>query len=502
VIDASTNLMMPNRGLITVSLIVATIMLALDTTIANVALPHIQGSIAATQEQMSWVLTSYIVASAVMTPLTAWLSVRIGRKKLLLTSIVAFTAMSVLCGAAQSLFQIVLFRLLQGISGAAFVPVSQAILLDINPPERHARAMSMWVLGITIGPILGAPFGAWITDYTSWRWVFYINVPIGVFCFLSLRGSLVETSLHRRSFDFLGFATLSIATLCLQLMLDRGQMKDWFNSTEIWVEATCGALAAYLFLVHTTTTREPFINLHLFQDRNFATSCALAVVVGVLLIGPMALMTAFLQGLMQYPVMTAGLLLGTRGIGTLFAGAVMGHLLRFVDARLVIVTGFSLAAVALTQMCRFNLQMSYHLILWSGILFGLGISSASIAITSVTFSTLPARLRTDGAAMYNLVRTLGGSIGIAMMQTFFTRNAFAMQVRLAEYVTPYANHLRADLSNTAGLVAMNGRVAAQASMIAYNNTFKLMLVMTLVTIPFAILLRKPIVHKAVAPAAE
>jgi DHA2 family multidrug resistance protein len=471
---------------------VATTMTALDTTIANVALPHIQGSIAATQEQMSWVITSYIVAAAIMTPLSAWISNRFGRKRFLLISIAAFTVTSVLCGMAQSLSQIVIFRLLQGLSGAALVPMSQAILLDINPPERHARAMAMWVMGVTIGPIFGAPLGAWITDYLGWRWVFFINVPTGLFCLIGLSAALTESAPSKRPLDFFGFATLSIATLCFQLLLDRGQIKDWFTSPEIWAEATCAALAAYLFVVHSATTREPFINLRLFEDRNYATASVLGIVTGVLLLGPLVLMTSLLQGLMQYPVLTAGYITVSRAIGSVASSAVMGRLQRYFDSRFIISLGFVLTAVALAQMCRFNLQMPQSLVFWSGMLYGFGNGMVTLAISTIAFTTLPPPLRPEGAAVSNLIRNIGGSIGIALIQTLFIRNSFVMHTRLAEHVTRYGTTLHdpTDLSSTIGLAAMDGRVAQQAAMMAYVNMFKLLLVIAILCIPLSLLFRK------------
>jgi len=307
----------PHHGLISLSVMLATTMQSLDTTIANVALPHMQGSVAATQEQMTWVLTSYIVAVAIMTPLTGWLAGRFGRKHVFLASIAGFTIASVLCGLAQSLPQIVLFRLLQGLSGAALVPLSQAILLDINPPERHARAMSLWVMGVTVGPILGPALGAWLTDNYSWRWVFYINVPIGILSFIGLSSFLSETPRRRGAFDFIGFTSLAIGIGALQLMLDRGQLKDWFSSPEICLEALTAGIALYLFAAHSATAREPFVNFKIFKDRNFLIGSLFITVVGVVLFATLALMPPMLQDLLDYPVMTAGLLTAPRGLGTL-----------------------------------------------------------------------------------------------------------------------------------------------------------------------------------------
>jgi len=489
------------HGLITVSVMLATTMQSLDTTIANVALPHIQGSIAATQEQMTWVLTSYIVAVAIMTPLTGWLSGRFGRKKVFLASIAGFTIASVLCGLAQSLPQIVAFRLVQGLSGAALVPLSQAILLDINPPERHARAMSVWVMGVTVGPILGPALGAWLTDNYSWRWVFYINVPIGVASFLGLSSFLSETHLRRSAFDFFGFTTLAIGIGALQLMLDRGQLLDWFSSTEIRVEALTAIIAMYLFAVHSATAREPFVDLRIFKDRNFATGSAFIVIVGVLLFATLALMPPMLQDLLGYPVMTAGLLTAPRGLGTLAAMLILGRLLRLLDARGVIAIGLAVTAVSLWQMCGFYIGMPDRLIAWSGFVQGVGMGLAYVPLATVTFASLAPHFRTEGTAVFNLLRNIGSSIGIAAVQALFIRNSQIMHARLAEHVTAYGVHGTSENAGTAVLAAINERVSAQATMIAYNNDFKLMLVLSVLAIALVFVFRKPGAPQGGAPIA-
>jgi len=279
------------RAFITVSVMLASIMQSLDTTIANVALPRIQGSLSATQDQMAWVLTSYIVAAAIMTPLSGWLAGQIGRKRVFLYSVAGFTFASMLCGLAQSLPQMVMARLLQGLCGAALVPLSQAVLLDINPPARHARAMAVWVMGVTLGPIVGPALGGWLTENYNWRWVFYINVPFGILALLGILSFLPEAPIRRSRFDFFGFTALSLAIAGLQIMLDRGQLMDWFSSTEIRVEATIAAVALYLFIVHMlTTTRERFISPALFKDRNFLTGNFFIFIVGVVLFATLALL--------------------------------------------------------------------------------------------------------------------------------------------------------------------------------------------------------------------
>ena len=315
------------HGLITLSVMAATIMQALDTTIANVALPRMQGTLSATQDEMGWVLTSYIVAAAITIPLTGWLAGQFGRRRVFLISIFIFTVASALCGLAVSLPQIVLFRFLQGVGGAALVPLSQAVLFDINPPKDFGRAMAIWGIGVTMGPILGPALGGWLTENYTWRWVFYINLPIGILAFVGLYFTLPENRNAQGSrFDFFGFISLSVFITALQLMLDRGQLLDWFSSREITTEAIVAGVALYLFLVHTFSYAKPFLNPHLFQDRNFVASNIFIFVVGVVLFATLALVPPLLQNQMQYPVVLTGLVTAPRGAGTMIAMIVVGRL--------------------------------------------------------------------------------------------------------------------------------------------------------------------------------
>ena len=494
----------PHHGLITASVMMATVMQTLDNTIANVALPHIQGSLSATQEQMSWVLTSYIVAAAVTIPFTGWLSGRIGRKKVLLGSILGFTLASILCGLAQTLPQIVFFRLLQGVSGAALIPMSQATLLAINPPERVGRAMSIWVMGVTLGPIIGPALGAWLTDQFSWRWVFFVNIPIGLVCYLGLSRFLTESATKRSPFDFLGFATLSIAILALQTILDRGQLKDWFSSREIRLEAACAAIAAYLFAVHSAMTRVPFIDLRMFKDRNFLIGNVFLLMIGVLLFGPLALLPSLLQDLFNYPVLTAGLLTASRGLGTLASTFFLRRMLQFLDARVVIGIGFVATGIGMWWMCGFSLQMPQSPVFWAGLLQGFGLGLAFVPLVTASFATLPARFLNEATSVSSLMRNLGSSIGIAAVQALFVRNAQIMHARLSEHVTPFLTrtHDLRNLGNTAALASMNGLVTQQATMMAYNNVFKLMFVLSIVCVPLVFLLRKAGAGRPVAVVAE
>ncbi len=502
----SNPLKVPHHGLITATLMLTTTMQSLDLTIANVALPHIQGSVSATQEQMSWVLTSYIIAMAVMMPMTSWLSGRFGRKNVFLVCVFGFTLSSMCCGVAQSLEQIVFFRTLQGLSGAALTPLSQATFLDINPPERHARAMALWTMGITIAPILGPAFGGWLTENYSWRWIFYINVPVGLLCLAGTSSFLPKTPRKRIKFDGVGFLSVSIGIFALQLALDRGPIKGWLESREICIELICAGLGLYLFAVHSMSVREPFIDLRMFKDRNFFIGTILIFITGIPVFSPLALLPTMLQGLFNIPVITAGMITAPRGIGMLVGAMMLGTLSRFIDLRIIIAAGFAIVSYALWDMCSFFLQMHYNQVMWAGLIQGIGNGFAFIPLTTLSFATLLERYRTDGAAAFNLVRNLGSSVGVATMQAVFVHSSQIMHARLAEHVTPYGTSLRgqSDLATTAGLIAIDGRVNQQAAMLAYVNVFKLMFVFALLCIPLVLLLRKsePSEHMNAAVAAE
>lgn len=495
----------PHRGLITLSVMLASIMQALDNTIANVALPRIQGTLSATQDQMSWVLTSYIVAAAIMTPLAGWLAGRFGRRKIFLYSILGFTIASALCGLAQTLPQIVLARLAQGLSGAALIPMSQATLLDINPPERHGRAMTVWVMGVTIGPILGPALGGWLTEQYSWRWVFYINVPFGILAFLGVLTFMKETVKRAARFDFFGFASLALAVGSLQLMLDRGQSNDWFSNIETWIEAGICAVSTYLFAIHVLTTRKvPFISPALFKDRNFLTGNLFIFLIGVVLFATLALLPPLLQNLLGYPVVLTGLVTAPRGIGTLIAMAIVGRLATRIDGRYVMAFGLSLTAVSLWWMTNFYLQMDSNEVVWSGLLQGFGTGCVFAPLSTIAFSTLAPHLRNEGTAFFSLMRNLGSSVGISAVTTLLVRNTQIMHSRLAEHVTPFNDgltSLSAGAPTAEHLAQLNALVTRQAAMIAYNNDFKLMLILTVIAIPLVALLRAPpTVGRAAQPA--
>ncbi|MGE5115135.1 MAG: MDR family MFS transporter [Betaproteobacteria bacterium] len=481
--------------MITLAIMLATIMQALDTTIANVALPHMQGSLQASQDQITWVLTSYIVAAAIATPVTGWLCGQWGRRRVFLASVVGFTLASALCGMAGSLWEIVAARLLQGLFGAALVPLSQAVLLDINPKERVGQAMAIWGAGIMVGPILGPMLGGWLTENYDWRWVFYINLPVGLLALYGIARFLPESRPRGERLDLFGFATLSLAIGLLQLFLDRGEQQDWFGSLEIQFYAA-GALAAFAFFaVHTATVAGPsFFDRALLHDRNFLTGLLFAFIVGVILYGTMALLPTMLQGLLGYPVVDTGEVTAPRGVGTMLAMMLVGRLLRVVDVRLIMGTGFALMALALWQMTGMNLEMGSRIVVVSGFVQGLGIGFTFVPLSTATFATLAPALRNQGTPIFSLLRNIGGSVGISLSQVVLAHRAAAAHAQLTEYVNLYNPLLHALPQGADGgraLAALAGEIERQSAMIGYMSDFRLMMVLTLVSIPLLLLIRKP-----------
>ncbi|MBC5763073.1 DHA2 family efflux MFS transporter permease subunit [Ramlibacter sp. GTP1] len=481
--------------MITLSIMLATIMQALDTTIANVALPHMQGSLQASQDQITWVLTSYIVAAAIALPITGWLCAQWGRRRVFIVSVIGFTAASALCGLAGSLGTIVAARLLQGIFGAALVPLSQAVLLDINPPHKVGQAMAIWGAGIMVGPILGPLLGGWLTENFDWRWVFFINVPVGAFALWGIVRYLPENKPAAAPLDVFGFVTLSVAIGALQMFLDRGELEDWFDSWEIRLEAAACVCALALFTVHTATVRGPsFLNRALLTDRNFIAGSFLGFVVGIVLYGTMALLPTMLQSLMGYPVVYTGEVTAPRGIGTMIAMVVVGRLVQRVDLRLIMATGFALTAAALWQMTRVTLQTDSTLFVVSGFVQGLGIGFTFVPLSAAAFATLAPHLRNEGTPMFSLLRNIGGSVGISMVQVMLSRGTAQAHEQIAATVH-LGNHGLQDLppglgvDSPIGLAALYAEVTRQASLIAYVNDFWMMMALALLAMPLLALIR-------------
>lgn len=492
-----------SRGLVTVSVMTATMMQALDSTIANVALPHMQGALSAASDQISWVLTSYMVAAAIATAPTGYLAARFGRKRLFLTCVTGFMIASMLCGIAGSLPEMVIFRLLQGLFGAALVPLSQVVLLDAYPPEQHASAMSLWGMGVMLGPILGPTLGGWLTETYTWRWVFFINLPIGILTFLGLSAAMAPDDAARRSrFDMTGFVLLSLAILALQLMLDRGETKDWFDSPEIVAEAGVCLLAFYLFVVHMATSKSPFLPPRIFADRNFTSGLVMIFVMGLVLFATSALLPPFLQNLRGYPVITTGLAVAPRGIGTMIAMRGVGRFSHHFDPRHLMFVGMLCTAASLWWMSGYNLDEPLSGLVGAGILQGFGIGLVFVPLSTITFATLRTEDRSDGAALFSLIRNVGSSIGIAATFAYQVRLTSVNHAYLAEHVTPFNPALMqyvnasGGLESAMGLAGIATEMTRQAGMLAVIADFKLMMWGVLLVAPLLFLFRKPAARAA------
>ena len=480
-----------NRTMITISIMLATIIQALDGTIANVALPHMQGALSASSDQITWVLTSFIVAAAIATPLCGWLVDRFGIKNVFLVSVAGFVIASVLCGISATLTEIVVARMLQGVFGAALVPLSQSVLLDINPREKHGSAMAVWGMGVMIGPILGPSLGGWLTDSYSWRWVFFINVPIGALAFWGIwRYIRPQAAARRVRFDVFGFVTLSVAIGALQMLLDRGEQNDWFASGESWFELVLALLAFSYFVGHTLTrpAGQSFVDFRLLKNANYVTGLLLIFIVGLVMFATRALMPTMLQGLMGYPAALAGLVTAPSGLGTMLAMLVVGRLTGKVDFRILLGAGFAITAFSLWQITQYTLVLSQSDIVWPGVIQGIGLGLVFVPLSAATFATLSPQMRAEGTALYSLVRNIGSSIGIALVQALLIRNTQVVHSSLATHI---ADANQAVAASGASLAMIDAEVTRQASMIAYVNDYWLMMLLTLAVIPMLLLIRPP-----------
>jgi DHA2 family multidrug resistance protein len=489
-----------HRGLVTGTLVLSSMIYSIDWTIAAVALPHMQGTFSATQDQISWVLTSYIVASAVTLPTTSWLAARFGRSRLFFAAVGGFTLFSLFCGMADSLAVEVLLRIGQGACGAFLIPLSQAIMLDIYPREDHGKAMALWGMGVVLGPVIGPTLGGYLTEAISWRWIFFINIPIGALALLG--GKLFLPRMppvdNPRPFDVFGFATLALAVAAIQMLLDRGERLDWFDSTEIVVEAIVVVAGFYLFVVHSLTTPAPLVDLRLMRDRNYALGMILVFLYGLLTLAPLVLMPPFLEGLQGYPMATIGLLLSPRGVGLFAAMVILGRFGKQLDPRLQIAAGFLLLAASSWWMSRWNLEVGASAVIWTGLMQGLGGGSIIGPLGLLTFSSLAAAHRTEAASMWNLIRSAGSSIGIATALAILVRTAGISRSEMVEAITPFNETLRhhplpggGALDDPSSLVALEAEITRQALMIGYVDVFYLCTITSLLAMPLILFLAGP-----------
>src|SRR5215813_11781195 len=439
------------RNMVTICAMTATIMQALDTTIANVALPYMQGTLSASQDQINWVLTSYIVAAAIMTAPVGWIANRFGRKRIFILCSGGFTIASVLCGLAQDINQMVLFRLLQGVFGAALVPLSQAVMLDSYTLQERAKAMSIWGMGVMMGPIMGPSLGAWLTETYSWHWVFFVNLPFGFITVLGLMIFMDETKrdLNLR-FDWFGFTALAVAIGSLQLALDRGEQLGWLESNEIIIEFIVSGIGFYYFFAHSLTTSRPFIQFALFKDRNFLTGCVFMGVMGLVLYSTMALSSPYLQNVIGYPIITAGVLLASRGCGTFVAMMLVGRMMRYIEARTLIVAGLGITALSLFYMTAWTDQTGVPEIITISVIQGFGFGLVFVPLSTVAFLTLQGQVRTEVYSILILRRSLVSSVGISIVIAQLTEGSRRVYAVLNEHITPFNHALQ--MPNVSGMI--------------------------------------------------
>ncbi|HEX4079247.1 MAG TPA: DHA2 family efflux MFS transporter permease subunit [Rhizomicrobium sp.] len=476
-----------------------TLMQALDSTIANVALPYMQGSLAASRDQITWVLTSYIVAAAIMTAPVGWIAARFGRKNFAIVCLAGFTVASMMCGAAQTLDEMIVFRLIQGIFGAALAPLSQSIMLDLYPPEKRGSVMAIWGMGVMVGPILGPTLGGYLTDAYDWRWVFYVNLPFGIAAVTGIWFFLRDTQRDESlKFDWFGFALLGLGLGALQLMLDRGTDKDWFSSSEIVLETVLAGLGLYLFVVHMLTSKKTFVPLQIFKDRNFVTALVLMLLVSLIMLASSALLPPYLENLGGYTVTETGLLMAPRGIGTMIAMVFAGRLALRLDARYVMAVGTAALLWSLWEMSHWTPEIAPWWLATVPFVQGVGMGLIFVPMNLIAFSTLPSIFRTDGSAMFNLMRNVGSAIGVSITTTMLADSIQTVHAQLAAHATPFNRALAADapslywnLQLPFGAGQLDAVVQYNAQIIAYANDFLFMFFVSLPALFVLFLMRRP-----------
>jgi len=498
------------RNLAVACAMAAMFMQTLDQTIANVALPHMQGSLSASRDQITWVLTSYIIATAIMTAPVGWIASRFGKRRFIIVAVAGFTITSALCGLAQNLDQIIVFRVLQGAFGAALGPLSQTIMMDMFPPQSRGSVMGIWGMGVMLGPILGPTLGGYLTDAFSWRWVFYINVPVGIAAATGLWLFYKNPSRDRSLvFDWLGFGLLMLGLGALQLMLDRGTHKSWFDSNEIVGEAILASLGLYLFVVHMATAKRPFIRLEIFKDRNFTSATLLMFVTGGLLVSSSALLAPYLQTLGGYSVTSAGLLMVPRGIGTMLAMSVVGRVAMHFDARKVITFGATVLLLTTYEMSRWTPAVTGSIIGWIGFIQGIGMGFIFVPMNLMAFATIAPEIRTDASAIMNLLRNIGGAFSVSLTTAVLSSSAFIVHAQVAEHIDPFNRALGVNAPSMMwnpqmpfGLASLDGVISRAALQIAYSNDFLFLFYTSIPALLLVWLMRRPQMPGEVQPKPE
>jgi DHA2 family multidrug resistance protein len=498
-----------NKWLVAITVMLPTLIEIVDTSVVNVSLDHIRGSLSAGIDESTWTITSYLVSNAIIIPMTGWLSRLFGRKRYLIFSISMFTLSSLLCGSAWNLQSLVFFRILQGIGGGALQPISQSILLETFPPRQHGMAMAIFGIGIMFGPIIGPLLGGWITDNWSWHWIFFINIPIGIISILMVLFFIVDPPYMKRlkmKIDYWGLAFLAIGLGCLQIVLDKGQREDWFSSSSItWMSLT-SLVSLVLFVIVEFFAKHPIVNLRAFKNLTFSTGNVVMFFAFFNLLGSIVLLPIYLQTLMGYTATLAGLVLGPGGIATLIAMPIAGRLVTKINPKAILAFGIIMAAYSTYLMSQFNLLADFDTIIWPRVVLGVGMGFLFIPLTTLTMSGIRKEDMGNAAAIYNLLRNLGGSFGVAFVTTMLARRTQLHQVHLVEHLTPFdtsyqltlsrvdqfLQHMGVDVSTAqqGSLNVIHGQLLRQASMLSFNDGFYLLSVLLICTLPLLLLIRR------------
>ncbi|WP_310532357.1 MDR family MFS transporter [Novosphingobium sp.] len=483
------------KAFITASVMITTLIVTIDMTITVVAVPKMMADLQAGPDQIAWVLTSYLIASAVMMPLSSWLASKFGRKRVMMISVTLFTLASLVCGSARSIELMVLARIVQGLGGAGLIPLGQATLLDINPPEKQPTAMAYAGLGAMVGPLLGPTLGGWLTDNYSWHWVFLINLPIGIAALIGMLSHIEVLDEKLPRFDWIGFLTITLFVGGFQLILDRGEQVDWFDSAEICIEAGIVALSFYLLMVHMFTRRDTFLRADLFKDRNFAIGTLVSTVVGMVIFASSPMLVMYTENLLGYSAFKFGLLNMPRAIGTIVGLLIVTRIMRLIDARLLLLVGMSMSVLSLFMFSGLNLQTDEMPIMIAGAFQGFSGGMLISPLSALAFATLNPAYRNEGAAMFALVRNLGQSMGISALTLISVQQTAQVSARLVEGVRPDNPMLEwarpgMDFGDPAMLSRTAGEIWRQATMVATIDAFWLSCLVALATIPVIFLMKK------------
>jgi len=499
-----------NPWIIATAVMLSTFMEVLDTTVVNVSLPHIAGSMSASVDEATWTLTSYLVANAIILPMTGWLSNYFGRKRMLMTSVTGFTIASFLCGLAPNLPLLVFFRIVQGACGGGLQPISQAVLLESFPPQDRGKAMGFWGLGIVVAPMLGPVLGGWLTDSYSWRWVFYINIPVGVLALIMTQLFVFDPHYIKRAasrIDYWGIGMLAVGIGALQIVLDKGQEKDWFSSQFISRLAAISAVALVTFIIYELVVAHPVVDLRAFKERTYSAGVFLMTVLGFVLYGSLVILPIFLQTILGYPALQAGVAMFPRGLGSFIAMPFVGVIMARFDPRKLLVIGLLACCLSLVMLGTLNLNVGYWAIFWAQFLQGLSLGFLFVPLTTVTMDLVPNEKMGNATSIFNLMRNIGGSMGIALSTTIVARSEQTYTNFLGRNVTPYSPQTQTMIQNLRGFfmssgsdrttathrayAALFGMVQRQAAMLSFNHTYLFLAILFVAVMPAVFLMKRP-----------